>query len=499
MAYDQYYKKVTKKRKFLVDLDSSFYRDITDLDKEEIQKLKIGIKRFSDMREKADELDIDKNQLPHQLDIQEVEREFVELNIMLNGQPIYTGDDKTGINQTYPFVPVICYMEPSIWMPSQRLQGIGAASWSIQRQFNKRHMKIIDIMDTSLQNSYKYLLGSVPDPEEFQQSGPNRIIGVDPDNAPQGLDSVQQLSSPDVNPSLIQYQQILDQLTLTLTNVNESILGIDDKGNTQVSGRLAQVRIAQGLRSNRKIFDNVEVSQKILGTLVLKAIQSHYTPAKVKRILGEEPTEQFYEKDFEQYDAVIKEGVYSQSQRDAYYYELVSLKRDQIVDVPQTAIIDALQMAGVSDLKDSIAKQEEAAKAQQAKVAEQEKIALELANSQVASNLALASVRRARERGEVGLMVERISEAEQNRSKATLDRAKTMAEIAKMQDDRILKVLDFVNMLELQESSDRNSVNAQVNAVTKDLENEPNQQQPLPENSQQNQQQNVMQNTNLGG
>ncbi len=41
-----------------------------------------------------------------QVEIRTVERGFVELNIMLNGQRMYCGEDKTGVNQTYPFVPL---------------------------------------------------------------------------------------------------------------------------------------------------------------------------------------------------------------------------------------------------------------------------------------------------------------------------------------------------------------------------------------------------------
>src|SRR6185436_7395809 len=40
IAYDQYYKRKTREREMLVDMDSSYYRDITELGKEEREKLK---------------------------------------------------------------------------------------------------------------------------------------------------------------------------------------------------------------------------------------------------------------------------------------------------------------------------------------------------------------------------------------------------------------------------------------------------------------------------
>lgn len=471
IAYDQYYRRHTKNREFLCDMKSSYYRDITDISKEEKDKLKMGLRRLDEMRRDADILDIPYDQIP-QVEIRSVDRGFVELNIMLNGTRVYCGEDKTGINETYPFVPLLCYMEPSIWMPSQRVQGISAVNWSLQRQFNKRHMKITDMMDSTISTGFKYLIGSVPDPQDMQQPGQNKLIGIDPENAPMGLDSVQELRGGGANPDLMAYQTILDQLSLTLSNVNESSMGIDEKGNTQVSGRLAQVRIAQGLRGNRKIIDNVETSQQVLGGLVLIGIQKNYPAGKVERILGEAPTEQFYEGEFEQYDAVIKEGVRSKSQKDAYYYELVSLKKDGIVNVPEAEIVRALQMSGVSDLQEAIEKQDEGM-AERAKMAAQvEQVQLEKLNSEKEANLGLAQERRSRVISNLSLKDERESEAQQNIAQASLDRARAMSEIAKLKEDRILQVLQFVNEMEAQEAMGREAQKNQVGSQADQINTE---------------------------
>lgn len=502
IAYDQYYKRITKKRKFLIDMKSAYYRDITDLPKDEIDKLKFGIRRFEQMRENADELQIDKNDIP-KIEIRNVDRPFVELNILLNGQPVYRGDDKTGIVHTYPFVPLICYMEPSIWMPSQRIQGIASCNWSAQRQFNKRHMKIVDMMDTSISTGYKYLIGAVADPQDLQQSGQNKLIGIDPENAPAGMDSVQELRGGSANPELIQYQEVLDRLTLTLSNVNESSMGIDEKGNTQVSGRLAEVRIAQGLRGNRKIFDNVETAQQVLAGLILKAIQEHYPPGKVERILAEKPTEQFYEKEFEQYDAVIKEGVRSKSQRDAYYYELVTLKRDGIVDVPQAEIVKALSMAGLSDLEEAMQKQDQMIAAQTAQQQELVKKQMEVLDATKEEKLGLAKERQSRTISNLALKDERESEAQQNIAQAALDRAKAITEIAKMNEDRVMQVLHFVTQLEQQEAAGREAQKMQVSAQAEQINNSVEAVDEAQQNEATLQQQqgasNIMQDINQGG
>ena len=470
LAYDQYYKRTTRPRLMLVDLRSGYYKDMTDESDEKLDMIRKGLYRIKKMADDPDPEDVDPKNLP-KFELKMVERPYIELSVMLNGQEVFTGEDQTHITETYPFVPNICYFEPSIWQPSQRLQGIAATQWSLQRQFNKRHMKILDMMDTDISTGYKYLLGTVPDPTELQQTGQNKIIGVSAEDNPYGLAAVEQLHGGGSNPALIEYQKILDELSLTLANINESVLGIDEKGNTQVSGRLAQVRIAQGLRTNRKVFDSIEHSQLLLGGLVLNAIQKNYPLEKIQRILNEEPTPQFKDKQFEQYDAVIKEGVRTKSQRDAYYYELVSLKREGIVDVPQAEIVRALQMSGLSDLEKAIEEQEKGRAEQQKKVDEQEQMVLKLEAAKIEEGLALAAERRARVQADLSLSVERSSEAEENRAQAALARAKTITEIASMRQDQLFRVYEFLQLLEEQETADREAVANKVSMQSQQVEN----------------------------
>jgi hypothetical protein len=82
-------------------------------------------------------------------------------------------------------------------------------------------------------------------------------------------------------------------------------------------------------------------------------------------------------------------------------------------------------------------------------------MALELANSQKEENLALAQERRARVISDISLAAERSSEAQENMASAALSRAKTITEIASLETDQVLKVLEFVNSLEKQEVAGR--------------------------------------------
>ena len=78
MAYDQYYRRITKTRKFLVDEESGHYRDVTDLSEEDMKTLEKGVGRIRKLHEEAEELGIESDDIPALLEFRNVERDFVE-------------------------------------------------------------------------------------------------------------------------------------------------------------------------------------------------------------------------------------------------------------------------------------------------------------------------------------------------------------------------------------------------------------------------------------
>ena len=54
-------------------------------------------------------------------------------------------------------------------------------------------------------------------------------------------------------------------------------------------------------------------------------IQSNFTPGKIKRIIEQEPTIQFYNKAFGKYDAAVEEGLNTTTQRQMQLVQLLQL------------------------------------------------------------------------------------------------------------------------------------------------------------------------------
>jgi hypothetical protein len=286
----------------------------------------------------------------------------------------------------------------------------------------------------------------VVDPEMLLQSGQSRNIVIN-----EGYDvntDIREIHPPQVPPGYLQYQDIIDKNIMEIPGGSEELLGISSTGDSQVSGRLAEVRASNGLKGNRGLFDNLEQALKWLGKLVIEAIQKNFTPGKVWRITKKDPTPEFFSKEFGQYDSVVKQAVLTQTQKEAYYYQLLQL-RELLGDViPADEIVDAAPLQGKVRLREKMLQMQEQQNEmlQLQKEAEQRKAQLEL--SQIDQNLALGQERRARVLADIGLARERISEGEQNYAKALLDNARTVAEIEDMDRNHLMEVMRLAHEMQ---------------------------------------------------
>lgn len=422
LTYDQYWIRVNKPQKYLVDLDTGVTQEWNGT-KEEEDKIQEAIARNENIQ------------------IINSYKRTIELNIIVGGRLLYSGPDPTGLD-TFPFVAIIGYFEPLLDTIELKIQGLVRSIYDAQRQYNRRHSQIVDLMESVINTGWISKNGAVVDPAMLLQSGQSRNVVLN-----DGFDvntDIREINAPQVPPGYLQYQDIIDKNIMEIPGGSEELLGISSTGDSQVSGRLAEVRASNGLKGNRGLYDNLEQTLKWLGQIVLKAIQINFTPGKVWRITKRDPTPEFFSGEFGQYDCVIKQAILTQTQKAAYYQQLLQL-RDLGIDIPDDEIIDAAPLQGKIKLREKMA---EIAQAKQ----QAAQIEMETANrqaqlemSQIDNNLALAQERRARVIADIGLARERISEAEQNKAKALLDNAKTFAEIEDLDRNHFLEVMRFAH------------------------------------------------------
>ena len=430
-TYDQYWKRVNKEQKYLVDMETGVTEEWNG-NKEEEKALKEMLK-----------------QTPR-LQLIYSHKRTVELNIIVSGQLLYTGPDPTGLD-TYPFIPVLLYHEPLIDTFELKIQGIVRSVRDAQRQYNRRHSQIIDLMESIINTGWITKNGAVLDPNMLMQAGQGKQIVVN-----EGYDvnaDVREISAPNIPPGYLQYQDIIDKNIMEIPGASDELLGLSSVGDSQVSGKLAEVRASNGLKGNRGIFDNLEQSKKYLGKLIIECIQKNYSPGKIARIIGEEPTEEFFSGQFEEYDCAIKQAVKTSTQREAYYYQLLQLVALG-APIPWDKILEVAPLQGSTKLHEILAQQQK----QQAVAAQIEQESLEMKKmldmAAVNQSTALAEERRARVLSDIGLAKERESEVTQNHAKAFLDNAKTIAQIEDIPRKRMIEVLELAANIRQQEKQE---------------------------------------------
>lgn len=437
-TYDQHWKRINKVQRYLVDMETGISEEWNG-DAQEERDLKLQLKQEALRRGEMG--------MGPRLQLINSHKRTVELNIMVSGQLLYSGPDPTGLDN-FPFVPILMYHEPLIDTFELRIQGIVRSIIDAQRQYNKRHSQIIDIMESIINTGWITKNGAVLDPNMLMQAGQGKQIVLN-----EGFDvnaDVKEITPPNIPPGYLQYQDIIDKNIMEIPGASEELLGLSSVGDSQVSGKLAEVRASNGLKGNRGIFDNLEQAKKYLGKLVIECVQKQYSVGKISRIIQEEPTEEFFSGQFEEYDCAIKQAVKTSTQREAYYYQALQLVALG-APIPWSELLKIAPIQGDTKLHEIMEQQAEQAKF--AAQAEQEAAEMQkrLDMAAVNQSTALAEERRARVLADIGLAKERESEVTQNHAKAFLDNAKTIAQIEDIPRKRLMEVLKMASEMRMQE------------------------------------------------
>jgi len=352
----------------------------------------------------------------------------VKVAIVVQNVVMYDGPNPMGID-SYPFVPVFGYFRPNMPHFDKRIQGMVRGLRDAQFLYNRRKVIELDILESQINSGWKYKENSLVNPKDAFLSGQGRGLAI---KADANMSDVEQIMPPQVPTSMIQLSEILAKEVQEISGVNEELLGsaMDDK-----AGVLAMLRQGAGLTTLQGLFDNLDYSQKLLGRIVLDLIQTNFTPGKVKRIIEQEPSPQFYHKAFGKYDAAVEDGLNTTTQRQMQYAQLLQLKEIGI-PIPDDVIIEAATIQNKKELIESIEQEKQAAQQMQElqlKTALQEQEArTNLANARATADEGLGLERLSRIKENQALAVERRAEATKDRAIALLDIVKAIKEMDSM-------------------------------------------------------------------
>jgi len=460
LRYDQMWTRKFKTVKALIDRETGEMREF-DMSKADRGRLDLMLAQFPNLNV------IDK-QVPS-----------VELNVFVENNLLYSGDDPWGIGD-FPHVPVMAFWDPeysvnnshynggqpgrddhSIFFSSNhsgdfalKLQSLVRCSRDPQTEANKRRSKMLDIIDSQLNTGWQAKENSVVNPKDMYQSGQGKVVWMKDDA--QMSDAVK-IQPPGIPQGLFNLSQMMDQDIVEIAGITDELLGMQDDGNLQMSGVLAKLRQGAGLTVLQDLFDNFRLSQKLVGKKIIKMIQSNWGPEKISRITNEPVPEEFYTKGFGKYDVTVEESMETPSQRALAYAQLMQARQAGL-PIPDEVLIDLMPVTDKKAIKQAMAQQSERAAEIEQEQREDQARLRELQRAKVFSDIGLGVERIARAEADRGLAAERQSEFAENHAQAALARAKAIKELEAMDTDNLLKLMTFVRE---QEAIDR-QVSSQV-------------------------------------
>lgn len=368
----------------------------------------------------------------------------VKLALVVQGKVMYHGPNPLGLD-CYPFVPVWGYYEPQIPDFPFRVQGVVRGLRDAQYLYNRRRIIELDILESQVTSGWKYKENALVNPDDVFLEGQGRGIAL---RAEAQMTDAEKIAPPEVPPSMLQLSEILGREISEISGVNEELLGAADDDK---AGVLSMLRQGAGLTTLQILFDQLDESQKILGNMCVSLIQQNWTPGKVQRITNGKPSDQFYNRAFGKYDAVIEEGLNTITQRQLQFRQLLEI-REIGVQVPVELLIESSTLQNKKELKDAITAQEQQASQMQM---QQQNMQLEVLKAQIEdlrsramANEGLGVERASRVHENRALAVERIAEAQKDRDLGTLDRIKAVKELTEMDLNQLEKALEIIRSIQ---------------------------------------------------
>lgn len=373
----------------------------------------------------------------------------VRLGIVVEGRVMYDGPHPYGIDR-YPFIPVFAYYNPQMPYFPWRIQGIIRGIRDAQYLFNRRKIIELDMMESQINSGWKYKENALVDPRDVFKSGQGRGLAIKSDAS---MDDAQQIVPPAISPSVMQLSENLGSLMQDILGVSEELLGFDNKDT--LSGYHAMLKMSASTTTLQTLFDNLDRSQKLLGKLFIEIIQANFTPGKVKRIIEEEPSAQFYHKAFGKYDAAVEDGVNTTTQRQMQFAQLMYMKESGI-QIPDDLILDATTVQNKSKLMESVRQRSEMQRQLQNLQLQSEIQALQARakrdEAKAVADTGLGIERASRVEENRALAVERTAQAKRDRDAGLLNLVKALKEIDEVDIHQIEKLLSLAELVKGQET-----------------------------------------------
>ena len=357
---------------------------------------------------------------------------------LLNNEVVGEDENPYNLNE-YPFVPVIAVYEPEYDLYQYKMQSAIRCIRDPQIEFNKRLSKMTDSIDGQINSGWIIKKSRFDNFKDFYKTGNGRLVFAK--NEANLMEDARKIDPGIMPQGLFEMQQLLNQLSMQIIGVNEELLGSADDDK---AGILSMLRQGAALIGLQDLFDNYRFALQTVGNKALKMIQSNWSPQKVMKVTGMQPTKEFYDKSFGKYRAKCVQAPLTETQQQLFFQQLMQFK-ELGAPIPWKTIFKALPMQS----KDEMIRDVEEAEQQQMQM-QQAQMKMEMDDKAVVNDLLIKEGQL-----KMAAAIEKLEKAKVDRahvevehSQAELNHAKGIKEMHGVDMDNIHKFIDAILKIE---------------------------------------------------
>ncbi len=437
IAYDEYWYLTERMGTFVVDPETYESTEV-DLTKEEMERMKYEYPHIVVVKEKVP---------------------TVRLAIILNGVCFYDGANPMGIDM-YPYTPFVGYHDLANNNYSFRYQGVIRNIRDSQYLYNYRKQLEMDLLAAQFSGVDVEEDSLIDDADAFKV-GPGKVRFFKKGR----LQNINDKPGANINPANFDVTERLGQDIQSNAGVTPELLGQAEDSDVGITEQLRQ---GAALTTLQELFDNLDLSQRNAGRLHWALIQKNYTLGKIRRMIQEEPTNEFRDKCFQKYDAVVDNAPLTATTKQLGLIQLLGLQ-ERGMQIPPSYLLENVVIQDKDKLIAAVEEQQ-----QQQQQMEQQQMQLQMQNQQIVneslqskaeSDRALAQERVQKGQLEQVSIMTKYNESEHQKASATLDMVKAAKEVQSMHIDDFVKVFGLIN--EIKNGQDKNLLEQSKQQQTK--------------------------------
>lgn len=417
LAYDEYWYQAERMATFIVDPDTYESTEVTDFTEEDIRNLK---QRF-----------------PHVVIVKE-KVPTVHLAIIVNNVCMYNGPNPMGID-FYPFTPFVGYHDLANNNYSFRYQGIIRNIRDQQYLYNYRKQLEMDLLAAQFSGVDVEEDALIDDQDAFKV-GPGKVRFFKKGR----LQAVNDIPGANINPANFDVTERLRAGIQSDAGVTPELLGQAEDSDVGITEQLRQ---GAALTTLQELFDNLDLSQRNAGRLHWAIIQKNYTLGKIRRMIQGDPTDEFRDKSFQRYDAVVTNAPLTATTKQLAFLQKYTLWKDGL-PIPPDQLLSDLTIQDKDQFIESIQKAQQQQQQQEMQMAQlqmqNQQIVNESLQSKAMSDRALAEERIQRGHLEQVQIKTAYNKSEHELASAELDNIKAAHEIKSMGVEDSIKILTLI-------------------------------------------------------